>query len=252
MIKDPSRLTTQAGDLAYHHRSGDRPDSGAGAFFCSGFMSDMEGSKALALDAHAADLGRSFTRFDYRGHGQSPGVFRDLVVSDWLADALAVFDAVTSGPQVVIGSSMGGWIALHLALARRDSVKALVLIAPAPDFTSRLMWPSFSAQEKAAIEEHGFLEQPTDYGPEPYVITKALIEDGKTLGLLHAPIALHCPVRILHGQRDTSVPWDLSLELMDQLETQDVETTFVKDGDHRLSEPQDIARLIAAVDGVSS
>lgn len=248
MTQDPSRLTTDHGDLAYHHTS----SRGPGAIFCSGFMSDMEGSKALALADYAAQVSRSFTRFDYRGHGQSTGVFRDLVVSDWLADALAVFDAVTSGPQVVIGSSMGGWIALHLALARRERVKALVLIAPAPDFTSRLMWPSFSAEEKATIETHGFLEQPTEYGPEPYVITKRLIEDGRSLGLLHAPIALHCPVRILHGQRDASVPWDLSLELMDQLESEDVEATFVKQGDHRLSEPQDIARLIAAVDGVSS
>lgn len=215
-------------------------------------MSDMEGSKALALEAHCKAQNQSFTRFDYRGHGQSTGAFPSHVVSDWLADAVAIFDHVADGPQVVIGSSMGGWIALHLALARIAQVKALVLVAPAPDFTSRLMWPSLSDQERAAIERDGFVEQPTDYGPDPYVITKALIEDGKTLGLLHAPIALHCPVRILHGQRDTSVPWDLSLELMDRLESHDVVASFVKEGDHRLSESDDLVRLIAAVDDVSS
>lgn len=248
MSDSPSQLKANGAALAYHHTPGSAP----GAIFCGGFMSDMEGSKALALEAHCQAAGRSFTRFDYRGHGHSSGVFRDHVVSDWLADALAVFDQVTRGPQVIIGSSMGGWIALHVALARKARVKALVLIAPAPDFTFRLMWPSFTQQEKEAIETQGYFEQPTDYGPEPYVITKDLIEDGKTLGLLHAPIALHCPVRILHGQRDTSVPWDVSLELMDQLESDDVVVSFIKEGDHRLSEPEDLARLLATLDSVSS
>jgi len=247
MTDTPSTLEIDQGNLAYHHSPGSAP----GALFCGGYMSDMEGSKALALEAHCTAAGRAFTRFDYRGHGQSSGAFRDLVISDWLNDALAIFDQVTTGPQIVIGSSMGGWIALHLALARAQRVKAMILIAPAPDFTSRLMWPSFTQAEKAQMEAQGYIEQPTDYGPEPYVITKSLIEDGKSLGLLHAPIPIHCPVRILHGQRDTSVPWDLSLELMDRLESEDVIASFIKQGDHRLSEPDDITRLLQMLDSLA-
>lgn len=244
----PQYLRAVDAQIAYHHVEGSDP----GVIFCGGFMSDMEGSKALALEAYCKANGQSFTRFDYRGHGQSSGDFQEHVISDWIADAMAVFDQVAKGPQVVIGSSMGGWIALRLALACQPRIKGLVLIAPAPDFTSRLMWPSFTAQEQETIMRDGFLEQPSDYGPEPYVITKALIEDGKGLGLLHAPIGIHCPVRILHGQRDADVPWDLSLELADQLESTDVVSTFVKDGDHRLSEPRDLQRLMVAVDDVSS
>ncbi|MEO0410982.1 MAG: alpha/beta hydrolase [Pseudomonadota bacterium] len=240
-------LKTDTAEIAYCKTRGTGPT----AVFCGGFMSDMTGTKALALETHLAAKGQGFIRFDYRGHGQSSGRFADHVVSDWLADTLAVVDDLAQGDMVLIGSSMGGWIALHAALARRDRVKGLVLIAPAPDFTQRLMAPSFTQAERDALDKDGFIAQPTDYGDEPYIITRALIEDGKALNILHAPIELTCRVRILHGQRDTSVPWDLSLELADKLESPDVVTTFVKEGDHRLSEPGDITRLLHAVDALS-
>ncbi|MGD1955576.1 MAG: alpha/beta fold hydrolase [Sphingomonadales bacterium] len=241
-----STLDTPGGPIAYHKTNGDGPT----IVFCGGFMSDMEGSKAVALEAHAKATGRPYVRFDYRGHGSSSGTFRDLVISAWLADTLHVLDEVAGDDILLIGSSMGGWIALQAALARKARVKGLILIAPAPEFTQRLMEPSFSAEERAAMARDGFIAQPTDYGPEPYIITQRLIDDGKTLGLLHAPIELSCPVRILHGQQDTSVPWDLSLEIADTLATPDVVVTFVKEGDHSFSGPEDLVQLLATVDGL--
>lgn len=232
--------------LAFHHHRG----RGPGVVFLGGFMSDMTGTKATALEAHVTALGHAYTRFDYQGHGQSSGRFRDGTISIWAQDALAILDRVATGPQILVGSSMGGWIALLCALARPEQVKALVLIAPAPDFTQRLMWPSFSDTQKAQIETEGYIEEPSDYGDEPYVITKALIEDGKKNLLLDKPIPLDIPVRILHGQQDKDVPWGLSLDIIEALESRDVVLTLIKDGDHRLSDPGDIARLNATVGDV--
>jgi pimeloyl-ACP methyl ester carboxylesterase len=214
-----------------------------------GFGSDMTGTKAAALHAHADKIGRAFLRFDYSGCGQSAGAFEDGTIGRWRDDALAMLDAQTEGPLVLVGSSMGGWIALLAARARSDRVKALVLIAPAPDFTERLMWPELDDDARRQIMEEGRWLRPSDYGaPQP--ITRALIEDGRNHLLLGAPIPFDGPVRILHGQADPDVPWGLSLELAERLTSENVRVTFVKNGDHRLSTPSDLALLCATVDEV--
>jgi pimeloyl-ACP methyl ester carboxylesterase len=230
--------------IAYHHVPGRSP----GVIFCGGFKSDMTGNKALALDAHCRATGRQYTRFDYRGHGQSGGAFVDATVGDWRGDALAVFDQVTTGPQIVVGSSMGGWIMLLLALARPDRVAGLVGIAPAPDFVLR-MWDGFTDEIKATLRRDGVYRRPSQYADEPYEITLKLIEEGRNhLVLDRGPAPIRCPVRILHGMRDPDVPWRNSLALVDKLTTDDVVVTFTKDGDHRLSTPADLARLCHTVD----
>ncbi|MGD8327010.1 MAG: alpha/beta hydrolase [Sphingomonadales bacterium] len=234
--------------LAFHHSHG----KGPGVVFLGGFMSDMTGTKATALESHVQACGHGFTRFDYSGHGASDGAFRDGTIGRWKDDALAVLDEVAEGPQILIGSSMGGWIALLCALARPEKVKGLILIAPAPDFTERLMWPDFSDEEKALIQSQGYIEQPSDYGDEPYVITKALIEDGRDHLLLDKLIALDIPVRILHGMKDVDVPYQLSFDLIEALTSTDVVLTLVKEGDHRLSEEDDIMRLNTTVDALLS
>uniref|UniRef100_Q07UC4 Palmitoyl-protein thioesterase ABHD10, mitochondrial n=1 Tax=Rhodopseudomonas palustris (strain BisA53) TaxID=316055 RepID=Q07UC4_RHOP5 len=230
-----------------------RPGSAPGLFWLGGFHSDMTGSKAVAVDEFAADTGRACVRFDYSGHGESGGSFADGTISRWLEEALAVFSAHCEGPQVLIGSSMGGWMALLLAreLARhpercRGRLAALVLIAPAPDFTEALMWNGFSPAIRAQIETTGQWLRPSDYG-EPYPITKALIEDGRNHLLLGSAIELGCPVRILQGRQDADVPWRHAFALTDRLPCDDVVLTMIQDGDHRLSRPQDIARLIATL-----
>lgn len=247
MTQEIQYLTLKNGEkLAYHHTSG----KGPGIVFCGGFMSDMTGTKATALESHVSAAGHGFTRFDYSGHGASDGAFRDGTIGRWAEDALAVLDEVTDGPQILIGSSMGGWVSLLCALARPDKVKGLILIAPAPDFTERLMWPDFSEEEKATILSQGYIEQPSEYGDEPYVITKALIEDGRQHLLLDKVLALDIPVRILHGMKDVDVPYQLSFDLIEALTSTDVVLTLVKEGDHRLSEEDDIARLNTSVDGL--
>lgn len=245
MTQEIQYLTLENGEkLAYHHSVG----KGPGVVFLGGFMSDMTGTKATALESHVSMSGHGFTRFDYAGHGASDGAFRDGTIGRWKEDALAVLDEVADGPQILIGSSMGGWIALLCALARPEKVKGLILIAPAPDFTEKLMWPDFSDAEKALIQSLGYIEQPSDYGDEPYVITKALIEDGRDHLLLDKPIALDIPVRILHGMKDVDVPYQLSFDLIEALTSTDVVLTLVKSGDHRLSDEDDIARLNMTVD----
>ncbi len=225
--------------IAFHHMKG----KGPGVMFLGGFKSDMEGTKALALQNMCMKHGRSFTRFDYSGHGQSSGRFEDCTMSDWLADTLGILDQVTDGPQILVGSSMGGWLALLAARARPERVKGLVLIAPAPDFTERLMWQTFSDEIRATIIRTGRYEQPSEYSDEPYVITRSLIEDGRRHLMLDDPIPITAAVRILHGQKDVDVPWRMSLELVDRLESHDVKATFIKSGDHRLSTDADIAQL---------
>lgn len=236
-------LTRDGATIAYRHTAG----SGPGILFCCGFMSDMEGTKALALEEWAAAAGHAFTRFDYQGHGQSSGRFEEGCIGLWADDALAVLDRATEGPQVVVGSSMGGWMALLLALRRPERVAGLVGVAPAPDFTEDLMWDVFGDAERRAIMEEGVLLRPSDYGPEPQPITRALIEDGRKHLLLRGPIGFEGPVRLLHGMRDPDVPWRVSLTIAERLASEDVRITLVKDGDHRLSRPQDIALLCRTV-----
>ena len=225
-------------ELAWARRGGTDPT----VVFLPGFRSDMTGDKATALAAFCAERGQAMLRFDYSGHGVSGGRFEDGTIGRWTDDALAVIDRLTEGPLVLVGSSMGGWIALLAALARPDRVAALIGIAAAPDFTETLMWQAMSFEQRATLMRDGVLPRPSEYG-EPYPITRALIEDGRNRLLLHASIALDCPVRLLHGQDDPDVPWEMALRIAEQLTSQDVQVILVKDGDHRLSRPQDLALL---------
>ncbi len=244
-----------------------------GLFWLGGFKSDMRGTKAEALAAFARGHGRACVRFDYSGHGESGGVFTEGTIGRWLEDSLAVFDAFCRGPVIAIGSSMGGWLALLLAreLRRRArdpekwspvfgedhaqvkdassaaSLAAIVLIAPAVDFTERLMWQKFSRKAQREILERGFWLRPSAYGEEPYPITRTLIEEGRNHLLLDGLIETGCPVRILQGVQDPDVPWTHAVDLVARFAQDDVVLTLVKDGDHRLSRPEDIERLIAAV-----
>lgn len=206
-------------------------------------MSDMTGTKALALEDYARARGQAFLRLDYQGHGESSGRFEDGTIGLWAEDASAAIAELTEGPQILVGSSMGGWIMLLAALAQPARVAGLVGIAPAPDFTEDLMWAAASEEQRKTIMEEGVYREPSPYGEAPYTITRALIEDGREHLLLRRPIPLACPVRLIHGLEDPDVPWDLSLKLAAALDSEDVETVLVKGGDHRLSEPRDIARL---------
>ena len=235
--------------IAVRAREGAAP----GLFWLGGFNSDMKGTKALALDAWAAEHGRACVRFDYSGHGESGGKFIDGTIGRWLEESVAVFEQFCRGPQVVIGSSMGGWMALLLARevtrrAKNASLAGLVLIAPAPDFTEELMWKGFSPEIRQEIESKGVWMRPSPYGDgSPYPITRALIEEGRNHLLLGGSIEVGCPVRILQGAQDPDVPWQHAFTLAHRLPADDVVLTMIQDGDHRLSRPQDIARIIAAV-----
>jgi pimeloyl-ACP methyl ester carboxylesterase len=228
--------------LAWARRAGRGPT----VVFLPGFASDMEGAKATALADACAARGRAMLRFDYSGHGASEGDFSTGTIGVWLDDALAVLDRLTEGDLVLVGSSMGGWIALLAALARPARVAALVGIAAAPDFTETLMWEAMAPAERAALLRDGYLDAPSQYGP-PLRITRRLIEEGRRHLLLDAPIPLTCPVRLLHGQRDPDVPWEMSLRLAERLQGEDVQVTLIKNGDHRLSRPGDLALLCRTV-----
>ncbi len=223
------------------------PGAAPGVMFCGGLMSDMEGTKATALEAHCRAGGRAYVRFDYRGHGQSSGVFHQTTLGEWAGDALAVLDELTTGPMIVVGSSMGGWVMLLLALRRPERVAGLVGIAPAPDFIEE-MWNSFDDEAKQTLRRDGVYARPSKYSDDPYMISMKLIEEGRDHMLLDKPIPIHCPVRLLHGMEDPDVPWRHSLKIAEQLESNDVTITFTTSGDPRLSEPDDIARLLATVD----
>jgi len=223
-----------------------------GLFWLGGFHSDMQGTKAVALDAFAARVGRACTRFDYSGHGESDGEFADGTIGRWLEDALAVFERCTAGPQILVGSSMGGWLALLLArtLARRGErqrLAAMVLIAPAPDFTEELMWKAMSDEARTEIMQRGYWMRSSAY-EAPYPITRALIEDGRDHLVMGASIETGCPVRILQGARDEDVPWQHAFALTALLPAEDVVFTLIQDGDHRLSREADIARLIKTIE----
>ena len=230
------------------------PGASPGIVWLGGFASDMMGNKAQAVAAFARAKGRACVRFDYSGHGESGGEFSDGTIGHWLADSLAVFDAFCRGPQILVGSSMGGWIALLLARALRQrggaaaaSLAGMVLIAPAVDFTEALMWKRLPADARREIEEKGFWRRPSEYDEGGYVITKALIEDGRQHLLLDGLIETGCPVRILQGVLDDSVPWQHAVDLSSRLAQDDVVLSLIKDGDHRLSRPEDIERLLAAI-----
>jgi pimeloyl-ACP methyl ester carboxylesterase len=212
----------------------------------------MKGTKAEALDHWAGKEGRACLRFDYSGHGESGGSFIEGTIGRWLEESLAVYLRFARGPQLVIGSSMGGWLALLLAralAAHKDSasITGMVLIAPAVDFTEELMWKQFSDVTRRELEEKGIWLRPSEYGDEPYPITRGLIEDGRNHLLLGGLIETGCPVHILQGVQDPDVPWRHAVELVSRFSRDDVVLTLIKDGDHRLSRPEDIERLIAAV-----
>ena len=251
---EPDVAFAEIGHLAAARRIAVRARSGTspGVFWLSGFNSDMRGTKAQALDVWAFERGRACVRFDYSGHGESGGAFIDGTIGRWLEESLAVFDRFCSGPQIVVGSSMGGWLALLLAqeVARRKAsgpqLAGLVLIAPAPDVTEELMWKGLSPAVRRQIETSGQWLRPSQYG-DPTPITRALIEDGRKHLVLGSSIQVGCPVRILQGAQDPDVPWQHAFELTSRLPSDDVVLTLIQDGDHRLSRPQDVARLIAAV-----
>ncbi len=233
--------------IAYHRLIGEPP----GIVFLGGFRSDMTGTKALFLEDYCRRRGRAYVRFDYFGHGASSGDIALGTVGRWREDAIAVIDSLTTGPQILVGSSMGGWIMLLAALARPGRVAALIGIAGAPDFTEELLWPRLTPAQREEIMGRGSVILPSDFDPAGYLYTRALIEDGKRHLLLRAPIALDMPVRLLHGLADESVPWRLSLRLAERLASCDVAVTLVKNGDHRLSSEPDLARLAQTLDALT-
>ncbi|WP_150524218.1 alpha/beta hydrolase [Roseibium sediminis] len=258
MQEEPQFLTVgngaRAREIAYlHEPARARGPAEAGVMWLSGFKSDMAGSKAVAVAEWAAERGVSCTRHDYSGHGRSAGDFEDACLSDWLEETLAVFDACCKGPTIIIGSSMGGWLAMLLTLARRETglIKGLVLIAPAADFTEELMWKHrFSDDIRQTIMETGRFEQPSAYSEDPYVITRKLIEDGRKHLILDRQLKTGCPVAILQGVQDPDVPWQHAQRLAEALPLDDVSLTLIPDGDHRLSRPQDIELLLKTVEGL--
>jgi len=219
------------------------------AVFLPGYRSDMTGTKAMLTEAFCAEHGMGCLRLDYSGHGASGGAFTDGTIGRWTDDALLLIDRLTEGPLVLVGSSMGGWITLLLALARPERVAGLIGIAAAPDFTEELMWQAMMPEERARLERDGVLHVPSQYG-DPTPVTSGLIADGRTRLLLDRPIPLRCPVRLLHGQQDLDVPWQMALRLAERLESKDVQATLIKDGDHRLSRPSDLALLRRALGGL--
>jgi pimeloyl-ACP methyl ester carboxylesterase len=238
--------TPQGRRIAYHVT----PGSGPGVVFLGGLRSDMEGTKALFLEDWARAAGRAFLRFDYSGHGQSSGAFTDGCIGDWAEDALAAITSLTEGPQVLVGSSMGGWVALLVARSGLVPLAGLVGIAAAPDFTEDSMWAGFSDAERAALMSDGQVAQPSDYSDEPYIITRRMIEDGRDRLVLRTPLRINAPVRLLQGSADTDVPPDVARRLFDHLEGDDILLTLVKDADHRFSTPDCLALVVASVEDV--
>ncbi len=237
--------------IAYRRMAGPEGTAGTearpGLVFMGGFMSDMTGTKAAWLEGFAARAGLPYLRFDYAGHGASEGAFADGTIGGWLDDALDALDRLTEGPQVLVGSSMGGWLALLAARDRRDRVKGIVGVAAAPDFTEDLIHAELLATDRYTLMTEGAVEQASEYGESAYTITRALIEDGREHLLLRTPIALDCPVRLVHGLDDPDVPWRTALRIASKLKGGDVTVTLIKGGDHRLSRPEDLERIAAAV-----
>ncbi len=230
--------------LAYRHT----PGAGPTILFLPGYASDMTGTKALAIEAWAKARGQAFLRFDYAGCGESPGVFEEQTLAGWVDDALAMIDLCVDGPVVLVGSSMGGWIALLAACARPERIVGLVGIAPAPDFTD---W-GFSQAEKMAMLTEGRIERPSPYADTPTVFTRAFWSSGEANRLMHGDVPIDVPVRLVQGQRDADVPWERAVHLASRLRSADVQTVLVKDGDHRLSRDGDIALILRAIEDVLS
>jgi pimeloyl-ACP methyl ester carboxylesterase len=240
-----ANLTRQDGaTIAYNRLAGSSP----GVVFLGGFRSDMTGTKALYLEDYCRRRGQAYLRFDYFGHGASSGDAALGTIGRWAEDAIAVLDSLTEGPQMLVGSSMGGWIMLLVALARPSRVHALVGIAAAPDFTEDLVWPRLDPDQQRQLRETGTVTLPSEYDPAGYTYRLSLFEDAKHHLVMHRVIALECPVRLLHGICDASVPWQTSLSLGEHLASHDVVVTLVKDGDHRLSREADLERLGRTLD----
>lgn len=246
MDSGPDYIVAEDGArLAYHHLPGNAP----GVLFCPGFHSDMQGEKALALEAWCRDCGRQFTRFDYFGHGQSDGSAEQGRIGRWAGDVVRVLDEVTTGPQVIVGSSMGGWLMLLATLARPARVCGLIGIASAPDFSRDMTAMLKASSAWQDIEQLGYHDMPSHYpGDSTYRIEAGFLEEAEAHCLLDAPIAIDVPVTLLHGQADEDVPWQRSLDLANRLVGHDVEIRLIKDGDHRLSRPQDLMRLLRALE----
>ncbi|AMS39685.1 MULTISPECIES: alpha/beta hydrolase [Aminobacter] len=244
----PDFIEVEGNRIALRYQPGQAP----GVVWLGGYKSDMLGTKAEALAAWAAGEGRAFLRHDYSGHGESGGAFADGTISRWLAESLAVFRAFTTGPQVLVGSSMGAWIALRMnaelnKAGEGDRVAGLVLLAPAPDFTAELIEPELTEAQRRDLAKKGYFEEPSDYSPEPYIYTRALIEDGRNNLVMTGPIHTHCPVHIIQGLADPDVPHSHALKLMSLLPADDATLSLVPNGDHRLSRPQDLELLTRAV-----
>lgn len=236
----PQKALRSNGETIAYHRS---PGKSPGVVFLTGYMSDMTGSKALRLEQICRDHGHAFLRFDYYGHGESSGAFTDGTIGQWSDDAVYALDHLTDGPQVLVGSSLGGWIMLNAALARPERVAALLGIAAAPDFTEDLVLQMLSAEQKEILDRDGVVPVYSPYDPEPTPVTKLIIEEGRNHLVLRGEIPLDCPVRLIHGMKDPDVPWQTSLKIAECLRSADVEITLVKEGEHRLSEPDDLDRL---------
>ncbi|WP_306117284.1 MULTISPECIES: alpha/beta hydrolase [unclassified Roseitalea] len=239
--------------IAVRHRTGAAP----GLVWLGGYRSDMDGTKALELDRWCAERGLASTAFDYSGHGASGGDFMQGTISRWLGEAMAVVEAFARKPVILVGSSMGAWIALRMVQERNrgapdDPVAGLLLLAPAPDFTSELHEPHLTEAQRRDLVEKGYFEEPTPYGPEPNVFTRALFADGEHNRVMTGPIDTHCPVHIIQGQADPDVPWQHAQRLFELLSKDDATIAYIKDGDHRLSRPQDIERILAAADELVS
>ncbi len=248
MSEESGFIDGPSGRIAFRRIAG----AGPVLVWLGGFKSDMTGTKAERLAGWALKAGHAFLRFDYSGHGASAGRFEDGTISAWLNDALAAIDTLTAGPAVLVGSSMGGWIAMLAALARRERIAGLVLIAPAADFTEELIWNEMTGEERDTVLRDGRIVEPSPYGDPPSIITRALIEDGRKHLLLGGAIALHAPVRIIQGMADAEVPWRHALKVAECLQTDDLTMTLIKSGDHRLSKPHELEAIIAAIEAVSS
>lgn len=248
---DPEFLLADGDRIALRHRNGKSP----GVVWLGGFRSDMLGTKAETLDAWAREHGHAFIRHDYSGHGESGGAFADGTISRWLSQSLAVFRQRTVGPQILVGSSMGAWIALRMAQELRKAgegarLAGLLLLAPAPDFTTELMEPLLTDAQRSELEEKGYFEEPSEYSPEPNIYTRALFEDGRANRVMEGRIDTHCPVHILQGMEDPDVPYSHALRLVEHLPADDVTVSLIRDGDHRLSRPQDLKMMVAALEGL--
>lgn len=236
-------LTESGRKLAYQHQ----PGEGVGILFCCGFRSDQHSTKATALSEWCASQNIPLTRFDYHGHGKSEVEFRDFTIGGAIADTLDMLDHIAQGPQILVGSSMGSWLALHAALERKSQVRGLVLIAPAPDFTERLMFKKMTPEQRRELDEEGLIWLHSEFTSTDYPITQNFIHEARSHLLLDDIIGLDIPVHLLHGQEDADVPWETSLLLASRLISQDVTTTLIKDGDHRLNRPADLAMMMEKI-----